>query len=116
MAIGSTPASTPSAHEGTPRATTAAARGGQAAIAIRDVRSVVIDPKTPTRIYAATGQGVFRSEDAADTWSAIDTGLPKTAIVTLALHPVELTRLYAATADGRLFRTDNAGAAWRELP
>ena len=90
--------------------------GDQEAIAIREVRSVVIDPKTPARIYAATGQGVFRSEDAAETWAVIDTGLPKTEIVALAMHPVELTRLYAATADGRLFRTDNAGAAWRELP
>jgi photosystem II stability/assembly factor-like uncharacterized protein len=81
-----------------------------------DVRSVVIDPKTPNRIYAASGQGVLRSDDAADTWASIDAGLPEGAIVALAVHPAQLERIYAATIDGRLFRTEDAGASWRALP
>ena len=75
--------------------------------------AVVIDPKTPTRIFVANPDGVFRSDDAAETWAPIHSGLPEGPVVALAQHPLALDRLFAATDDGRLFRSDDAGASWR---
>ena len=80
--------------------------------AFKDVQAVVIDAENPQRVFAASTQGVMRSDDAAQSWVEAGAGLPEAPIVALAQHPVDLNRLYAATRDGRLFRTDDAGTTW----
>ena len=45
------------------------------------IHDLVIDPGTPTTLYAATQNGgLFKSTDAGETWVAIDTGLTRTEI------------------------------------
>lgn len=79
------------------------------------VRAMLIDPRNPTRVYAAGPAGVFRSDDAGQTWQRADQGLNGVTIVALALNPKQPDVLFAATAQGSLFRSDDGAASWRPL-
>ena len=78
-------------------------------------RTVAIDPQHPKRVYGVGETGrVYRSDDAGQTWSIADRGLPQGTIVTLALDPRHPQRLYAAAA-GALYASEDGGHAWRAL-
>ena len=76
---------------------------------------VVIQPLQPRRVYAAGAAGVYRSDDAGQIWQPAGHGLPEGQIRTLALDPRESSRLYAATAQGELYVTDDGADSWRAL-
>ena len=93
---------------------------------------VVIDPVTPTTIYAALGDvfgraenGLYKSVDNGDTWVELTTGLPATEVgrISLAIGTSDPNRLYAIytrpsddTGGGastrNVYRSDDAGANW----
>ncbi len=81
-----------------------------------DVLDLEIDPDTPTRIFAATRTGMFRSEDAGETWAAAGQGLPSDAFTIVAQHPAERARLYAVSSSSGLFRSDDGAESWRRVP
>ncbi|MFO7653255.1 MAG: hypothetical protein R6X25_05465 [Candidatus Krumholzibacteriia bacterium] len=108
---------------------------------------VVIDPAHPETVYAAlyarrrtpwsyTGVsdrgGIFRSDDAGDTWRRLTAGLPeRTGRIGLTVFPGDPTILYAVVESdqggigrsawddrspaGGLFRSDDGGASWRRV-
>ncbi|MBE0567846.1 MAG: hypothetical protein IH621_17970 [Krumholzibacteria bacterium] len=63
-------------------------------------------------VYA--GEGIFRSADLGLTWQQLP--IPNATdfryINRLAVHPVIDGRLYAVTANGRLYRSDDDGNTW----
>jgi photosystem II stability/assembly factor-like uncharacterized protein len=66
--------------------------------------SLALDPHQPTTLYAGSdGQGVFRSSDAGQTWTAMSNGLTTIdALRTrmLAIDPIDTRNLYVATDAG----------------
>ena len=78
-------------------------------------RSVLIDPKQPQRVYAAGEAGLYRSDDAGETWQAASQGLPTDGIVALTLDPRQPQRLYAATPTGALYLSEDGATAWQTL-
>ncbi|MEN6387583.1 MAG: stalk domain-containing protein [Candidatus Cryosericum sp.] len=62
----------------------------------RDLYAIVLDPATPTTIYAAGDTGVIRSTDGGDHWT--DTGLHQW-VTSLVVNPATAT-LYACTWHG----------------
>lgn len=79
------------------------------------VSALVLDPITPTTLYAGTAdQGVFKSKDAGNSWRALDKGLTSTDVRALAIDPLEPRRIYAGTAAG-VFASGNGGKAWSAL-
>jgi photosystem II stability/assembly factor-like uncharacterized protein len=77
--------------------------------------NVLIDPKQPKRVYAAGDTGLYRSDDAGETWQAANAGLPAGGVVALALDPRQPTRLYAATPAGALYLSEDGATSWRAL-
>lgn len=73
---------------------------------------VVVDPQQPKRVYALA-KTAYRSDDAGQTWRPANRGLSKAKIIALAIDPLHSQRLYAATAAGRLYVTDNGAGFWR---
>ncbi len=65
------------------------------------VNDLVFDPDDATHgtLYAATDIGVFATSDGGATWSAMGTGLPNVAVLSLVLH--EPSRTLRAATDGR---------------
>ena len=60
------------------------------------------DPLVPTRIYASTTNGFFRSEDAGVSWASAETGL-------LVAHPANGVFTVSPTVAGGLWMFDDAG-------
>jgi photosystem II stability/assembly factor-like uncharacterized protein len=102
------------------RATWQPAKGGLA------LHSIYVDPRDRRRIYAAVSAGgAFRSDDAGESWIAINRGvradyLPNPKPTTghcvhrIVLHPKHPDRLYQQSHTGT-YRTDDRGAHWTEI-
>ena len=93
------------------RALTAARHGLLAQNGLSDtivINALAIDPSAPTRIYAATQQGVFRSTDAAASWTAINSGLTSLNVWSISIDQTG-SILRAATADGLFESIKSAG-------
>ena len=99
------------------------------------VTDIVIDPRTPNRLYAATwqrhrnvaaymgggpGTAIYRSEDAGETWIKLEKGLPKSNMgkIGLAISPQKPDVLYAAIEldrrTGAVYESTNRGASWKK--
>ncbi len=50
------------------------------------VNAFVIDPVTPTNVYAGTDVGVYRSTDGGANWSPFTTGMPVVAVFDMAIQ------------------------------
>ena len=96
----------------------------------------VIDPRNPSRIYAATWQHhrtvaawmgggektkIYLSTDAGDTWNALANGLPegKMGKIGLAISPIDPDVVYAAIETnlrkGGIWRSANRGGSWQKM-
>lgn len=63
-------------------------------------------------LLAGTLSGVFRSGDQGASWSRSSRGLQAAPISGLALDPLQPLRLWAAVANGEVYRTATGGARW----
>ncbi len=77
------------------------------------VSAVVISPSEPDRIYIGTADGVYRSVDGGTTWTRASAGLAFTLVNCLGLAASPTEVLYAGTAGGGVFRSDDLGESWR---
>ncbi len=79
----------------------------------KTITSLVSDLANPQILYASSGDGVFKSTDAGESWQTINTGLPDTRIVSVTIHPTHPLRLYAVAASGQVFRSIDGAANWQ---
>ena len=100
------------------------------------VTDLVIDPRNPDRLYAATWQhhrtvaaymgggpesGIHVSDDGGETWEKIKTGLPKGNMgkIGLAISPQNPDVLYAAIEldrrTGGVWRSETKGMSWTKM-
>jgi uncharacterized protein (TIGR03437 family) len=110
----------------------AAALGGWSSLGPGNIggrtRSVLINPKNPSIIYAGSvAGGVWKTVDAGLNWTPISDLTPTTAITTMAFDPTDATysTIYAGSGesypgDGArgtgILKTTDAGATWTLLP
>jgi uncharacterized protein (TIGR03437 family) len=73
--------------------------------------SIVIDPSDHSTVYAGTGGGVFKSTNAAQSWTAASTGLGTLNVRILTMDALNGV-LYAVTLSG-LFQSTDRGASWK---
>lgn len=80
------------------------------------IADVVIDPKNPSRVYAAVveqdraGAGLYRSEDDGSSWTPISTDARLNGRI-LLVDPTTTSVLYMAGREAVL-RSDDSGASW----
>jgi hypothetical protein len=90
------------------------------------VHKVVMHPSNPDRLYLQNHWGLYRSNDAGDSWQDIANGVPSDFGFAMAQHPHDPDTVYVVpiesdmfrcTPEGRLrvYRTRNAGDAWEPL-
>jgi photosystem II stability/assembly factor-like uncharacterized protein len=87
---------------------------GGSGLTTRNVNDLAIDPKT-IRVWAATDDGVFWTEDGGATWSDLSAGLPRGIPVTsLSAHP-DTGELFVSLFDeqnGGVYRGGNVHGFW----
>ncbi len=88
------------------------------------VDALAVDPLDPAVVLAGGDHaGVFRSTDGGAHWTPSRAGLPSSyagfearlgyaAVTQLAYPPDDDGTVYAATDEGEVFRSDDAGASW----
>ncbi|MDA0779289.1 MAG: glycosyl hydrolase [Bacteroidetes bacterium] len=100
------------------------------------VTDLVIDPRNPNILYAASwqrhrnvaaymgggpGTALYKSEDGGETWRKLKTGLPKVDMgkIGLAISPQNPDVLYTAIElerrKGAVYRSDNGGESWTKM-
>lgn len=90
------------------------------------LHTIVPDPTDPRRMYVAiSAAGVFRTDDAGETWQPVNTGLYSKYIPNptaevghcvhrIAMHPSRPDTLYMQK-HWDVMRTDTAGDAWHKV-
>jgi photosystem II stability/assembly factor-like uncharacterized protein len=72
------------------------------------------DPRNAGVVVAQTAdQGLFRTQDGGETWSAVDTGREPASIESFAVDPTDSSRLYLGTELDGVFASIDAGVSWR---
>jgi len=90
------------------------------------VHKVVLHPTRPERLFLQNHWGLYRSDDAGDSWRDIARGVPSDFGFAMAMHPHDPETVYIlpiesdqfrCTPDGKLrvYRTRNAGDSWEAL-
>ncbi|HEY5753531.1 MAG TPA: exo-alpha-sialidase [Chthoniobacterales bacterium] len=91
------------------------------------LHTIILDPSRPKRIFVAiSAAGVFRSDDAGETWRPINRGLKSQwelpdpdadighCVHRIAMHPSRPDVLFMQK-HWDVMRTDNAGEIWYEI-
>jgi photosystem II stability/assembly factor-like uncharacterized protein len=78
------------------------------------VRALAMHPRTPRVLYLGSEQGLFRSEDGADSWQRVDSPLDGLQIWSILLLPLLPEVILVGTCPARVFRSGDAGHTWRE--
>ena len=80
------------------------------------IRALAVHPQTPEVVYAGTQEGPYRSSDRGDHWEKVDVpdhGLP---VWSLLFHPRDVNIMYAGYESCEIYRSDDGGEKWRQLP
>ncbi len=92
-----------------------------------DVHSVAVDPAESRRLYATTGRGFYRSENAGASWQFVTDGLNRPYVVPLVVDLAGSGALYTAGAagappswmahgaDAMLFVSSDNGGSFRQF-
>jgi uncharacterized repeat protein (TIGR01451 family) len=79
------------------------------------ILSLVIDPLTPTTLFAGTSGGVFKSTDGGSNWSLMNSGLTDLNIKTLTIDATATSTIYLGTSSRGVFRSTNGGSTWKAV-
>lgn len=90
--------------------------------AVGRLTTIAVHPTNPQVIYVGSagelgreGSGIWKTTDGGTSWSAIGDALPTLAVAAIALDPGNPNRVFIATADRGVFRSDDAGDHWLNL-
>ena len=79
----------------------------------RGFSAFAVNPRDAQVVYAGSGNGVFKSTDAGESWQAVNVGLTERYVFDLAIDQHRPATLYAATGGG-VFKSQNGGGSWRK--
>jgi photosystem II stability/assembly factor-like uncharacterized protein len=76
------------------------------------IRALAVDPAAPSTLYAGSdGGGVWKSADAAASWSPANAGMGNIQVSALAIDPHDPRTLYAGTEIG-VWKSADGGVSW----
>lgn len=82
------------------------------ALATGLVKPLVSDPRQPDRLFAVTGQAIWRSSDGGATWTSVKSITTDFPVLTLAFNDKGV--LYAGTARG-VWKLNEENSSWQSL-
>jgi serine/threonine protein kinase/photosystem II stability/assembly factor-like uncharacterized protein len=90
------------------------------------VHRIAMHPQRPERLFLQNHWGLYRSDDAGDSWQDIANGVPSDFGFALIVHPRKPDWVYVVPVESdefrcapegrlRVYRTRNAGESWEPL-
>lgn len=85
------------------------------------VNAVIVDPSNHEKLFVATPSGgLWKSEDAGNSWEVLTDNLPAIGASGLAIHPENSDLMYLATGDGNggdaysfgVMKSEDGGQSW----
>jgi photosystem II stability/assembly factor-like uncharacterized protein len=83
--------------------------------------TIAVSPTDANVQLAATDQGVYRSEDAGATWTALSDGLPSEPFYpavlrdALTVDDADPAGIYFGTRSGEVYASADEGDSWRQI-
>ncbi|MBI5855807.1 MAG: hypothetical protein HZB35_11400 [Nitrospirae bacterium] len=78
------------------------------------VTVIQVDPFAPDTVYAATLSGLYKTENAAQSWTRIGESLPDQMLASMVLDRAQAGTLYVASRQG-VHRSEDGGKTWKTL-
>ena len=78
------------------------------------VRALAVHPYEPRVLYLGSEQGLFRSDDGADSWNRVESPLNGLPIWSVLLLPGAPDVIVVGTCPARLFRSGDGGRTWSD--
>jgi photosystem II stability/assembly factor-like uncharacterized protein len=78
-----------------------------------DITNFAIDPAEEDVLWAATDNGLSRSDDGGETWRQSDRGMGRYVCRDVAFDPRKPGAMLAATAGSGVYRSDDGGSTWK---
>jgi hypothetical protein len=67
---------------------------------------------TTSGVFKGANHGVFKTTDAGADWGPASSGLPPSAITSIAIDHLSPSTLYAGTSNNGVFKSTNGGGTW----
>ena len=83
------------------------------------VRAVANNPTNPEIVYAGTERGLYRSDNAGESWELLDSPLNGHCVWALAIDPADPDVMFAGTGTPHpagVFRSADGGSSWDQKP
>jgi photosystem II stability/assembly factor-like uncharacterized protein len=80
------------------------------------IRAITTHPDEPDTIYVGTQHGPYRSTDHGEHWDKLDIPDHGAPVWSLSFDPRDPDRLYAGYENCEIFRSDDGGERWEQLP
>lgn len=80
-----------------------------------DVRAIAVNPSNSDILYAGTEKGIFRSDNAAESWHRLSSPMDELEVWAITVDPRTPNTLYAGTCPSALFKSTDGGDNWRQL-
>ncbi len=75
------------------------------------VNNMLVVPGNDAKIYAATSDGLYVTENAATAWAKLST----IEFIDIEFKPGDPTIIYGATRNGLIYKSINSGAIWNQV-
>jgi photosystem II stability/assembly factor-like uncharacterized protein len=76
------------------------------------IQALAVNPVQPANVFAGTPNGLFRSDDSAQTWTAAAPDLAAQSVMGLVFDPSLPSAVYAGTASAGVFKSFDSGVTW----
>ena len=80
------------------------------------IRAIAIHPEHADTVYVGTQHGPYRSTDRGEHWDKLDVPDHGSPVWSLTFDPHDAKVLYAGYENCQVFRSDDGGERWQQLP
>jgi photosystem II stability/assembly factor-like uncharacterized protein len=80
------------------------------------VFAILTDSNRRGRVTIGTENGIWRSDDAGDSWRRLNAPKPELAVWSLASYPHEPEAILAGYEPCAIYRSTDDGSTWKKLP
>ncbi len=76
------------------------------------IRDLAIDVRSGSLFAATSGDGIWKSTDGGDSWTARSSGMQSPATYSVEVDPVREGVVWAGLSGGGIYRSTNGGKTW----